>query len=172
MSGTVTAGGTVRFKFLTTALVGVCFGALGWLNGRDGFGRQREALLFAAAGLVLLLLFVLALALANRLAGAGPPESRAFGAAWGAVAHGCLIVLPLTALAFLAEFVFDWQAAAAFIQASFMVSAAGAGTEVMKLGRPRARHLAVSMVVGVVFSAAWTVLVAYFPWDLFDGVTL
>jgi hypothetical protein len=162
--------GALRFKFPTTVLVLLCFGALAWLNGRDLFGQHARALLFAGVGLVLLLVCLLLVAALNTTGAASGLATAGFGTTWGLVARGFLIIVPLTALAFLAEFAFDWHAAQAFIQASLMTSGAAAGAELMRRGRPRTRYLVVSMLVAVVFCVGWTVLVAYFPWHIVDGL--
>lgn len=149
-------------RILTSLLVVACFAVLAWLNGRlvgDGAGQVA---LYTIIGLVLALLGVAAVTGVNLAADPGVLRSWGYGAVWGAVVRGFLVVLPFTAMALLAELAYDWVAAQAFVQASIMTSGAAAGAELMRQAGRKTRYLIVSTVVAFVFSGVWTIFTYVF----------
>ena len=143
-------------KILTSLTVAGCLAVLAWLNGRLVGSGAGQVALYTVFGLALTLLGLAALAGLNLAADPSGLRPWGYAAVWNAVARGFLVVLPFTFLALLAELVYDWQAAPAFIQASIMTSGAAAGAELMRQAGRKTRYLIVSMIVAFVFAAAWT----------------
>jgi hypothetical protein len=144
-------------KMLSSAVVVGCFAVLAWLNGRYVGTTNGQVAIYTALGLVLAVLGLVALAGLNVAADTTVLRSWGYSAVWGVVIRGFLVILPFTFLALLAELVYKWHAAPAFIQATIMTSGAAAGAELMRRAAPRTRYLIVSMIVAVVFSVVWTV---------------
>ncbi len=136
-------------------LVLVCFAVLSWLNGRYAASGAGDIALFTILGLCLSVLGLAALT--GIVLVCDPALRRAgFTGAAGAVARGYLTVIPFTVLGLLAELVFKWHAAPAFLQAAIMTSGAAVGMEVARLaGRSKIRFMIACTGGGFAFSMAW-----------------
>jgi hypothetical protein len=144
-------------RILTSLVVVACLAVLAWLNGRLVGSGAGQVALYTVLGLVLALLGLAALAGLNLAADRSVLGPWGYGAVWGLVARGFLVILPFTLLALLTELVYGWQAAPAFIQASIMTSGAATGAELMRRAGRKTRYVIVSMMVAFVLCAAWTV---------------
>ena len=148
---------SIARRILASLLVVVCFAVLAWLNGRvvgDGAGQVA---IYTVMGLVLALLGVAAITGLNLAADAAALGSWGYGAVWGAVVRGFLVVLPFTVMALLAQLAYDWPAAQAFIQASIMTGGAAAGADLMRQAGRKTRYLVVSTIVAFIFAGVWVV---------------
>jgi len=147
----------IAMRIVASLLVLGCFAVLAWLNGRVVGEGAGQVAIYTAIGFALTLLGVAAVTGLNLAADPGTLGPWGYGAVWGAVVRGFLVVLPFTVMALLAQLVYDWPAAQAFIQASIMTGGAAAGAEVMRQAGRKTRYLVVSTIVAFVFSGVWVV---------------
>ena len=158
--------GRLGERMASSMLILACFTLLAWLNGRYVANSAAYVALYSVLGVALACVFLLGLA-GLVYASAPPLRPWGFPGAWSTVTRGFLVLLPLTALALLADLVFGWSAAQAFTQAGIMMSGAAVGAEVMRRVGPSMKYMAAPLTCAFCFSFAWigfTVLFSRAVW--------
>lgn len=143
-------------------LIVACFSILSWLNGRYVGSGAGQVATYTALGLIIALACLAGLAVL--LFAVNPPLRQGPGylGAWDIVARGFLTVTPFTLLAMLADLVFGWNAATAFMQAAIMTSGAAVGVEVMRRSGQKILYMIVPMAGAFIFSIIWIAYSALF----------
>lgn len=148
-------GNTRLERIINGLTILACLALLSWLNGRYVGSGAGQVTAYTVIGLALALACLAGLAGLLLVVSSSLRQGAGYGGAWDVVARGFLLLVPFTLLALLADLVFGWGAATAFIQAAIMTSGAAVGAELVRSSGQKLRLMFVPMAGAFAFSITW-----------------